>query len=115
MAKFYEEIIVDKNLSVAEIYLEFLGKRHHLATKTTRDNFKTVDVEYYNDILDYSIEEDLSGYTIYDIMEIVQQVIGEGSYREMHNLIEKFDELEGKAREDIKNFAKAKAKHNNGQ
>ena len=54
MAKFYEEIIVDKNLSVAEIYLEFLGKKHHLATKTTRDNFKTVDVEYYNDILDYS-------------------------------------------------------------
>ena len=46
MAKFYEEIIVDKNISVAEIYLEFLGKKHHLATKTTRDNFKTVDVEY---------------------------------------------------------------------
>lgn len=114
MAKFYEEIIVDKNISVAEIYLEFLGKKYHLATKTARDNFKTVDVEYYNDILDYSLEEDLSGYTIYDIMEIVQQVIGKGSYREMRSLIEKFDELEDKAREDIKNFAKAKAKHNNG-
>lgn len=114
MAKFYEEITVDRNISVAEIYLEFLGKRHHLATKTTRDNFKTVDVEYYNDILDYSLEEDLSGYTIYDIMKIVQQVIGEGTYREMHNLIERFDELEDKAREDIKNFAKTKAKRNNG-
>lgn len=114
MAKFYEEIAVDKNLSVAEIYLEFLGKKHHLATKTTRDSFHTIDVEYYNDILDYSLEEDLSGYTVYDIMEKVHQAIGEGSYREMHNLIDEFNTLECKAREDIKNFAKAKAKHNNG-
>ena len=110
MSKILEEIIIEENSCIANIYLEFLGKKFKLAEKVSKDAFKTIDVRFFNEIEEYCLDEDISGYTLYQLLSSVKEVVSDGNYNKLYSYIEKFNVLEEKSRQDIVELSKQRNK-----
>ena len=104
MSRIIEEITIEQNLCVANIYMEFLGKKFKLAEKVSKDSFKTISVNFFNDITEYFLNENISGYTAYELISSVKETVSEGNYTKLYSYVEKFNYLEEKARQDILSF-----------
>lgn len=112
MSRIIEEITIEQELCIANIYLEFLGKKFKLAEKVSRNAFKTIDVRFFTEINDYCLDEDISGYTVYELIKFVKEAVADGNYNKLYSYVEKFDILEEKARQDILEISKHRK--NNG-
>lgn len=108
MSKILEEILMQKDECVATVYLIFLNKKIKLAEKITKNAFKTVDIKFFDEIDKFCYEEDISGYTVYDILSSTKDAISGGNYNKLYTYIEKFNLLEEKAFKDIKSFESQK-------
>lgn len=106
MSRILEEIIIENGYCVADIYLEFLNKRFKLAEKKSNDSFKNIEVNFFNDIYDFCLNNPLSGYTIYNLLSKVKEAITAGNYNRLHSFMPDFDALEEKARSDIDELSK---------
>lgn len=113
MSRILEEITIEQNLCIANIYLEFLGKKFKLAEKISKNAFKSIEVKFFTEINDYCLDENISGYTVYELIKSVKEAVSDGNYNKLYSYVENFDLLEEKARQDIIELSKInRVKHN---
>ena len=105
MAKFYEEMNIEENCCDVTVYLEFLGNKLKIATKSTTDAFETINVEYFDDSYRYALEENLSGYTVYNLLINIQESVKDGDFKRLHRFLPTINEIESKAKTDIKEMS----------
>lgn len=113
MSRILEEITIGKDLCTANIYLEFLSKKFKIAEKVSKDAFKSIEVRFFTEINEYCLEEDISGYTVYDLISFVREAVSEGNYNKLYSYVEKFDLIEDRARNDILALSKVKRRTKN--